>query len=257
MPRSPKPPPPLATEAEVAQHLAALKPGELSACRKVFRAHRLERLVSEFKLTPQQIYRLAMATRNVAGDLTHSAAPSDVRDKLGDLRKDLFAAKERVERWETAGKTDPASREALGHLNRAHVGLDSLPDDGTCPQRVVASELIKLAALLVERALEIAPPAASRRPRPQQRRDEAASVPASWRAIEWIVEALHTPQDQASRDRAAALPVQPSNRAWGAFENLAGLIFATALGLDDDMGVNPRRSIDAYLDRRRGGRAPP
>jgi hypothetical protein len=56
-----------------------------------------------------------------------------------------------------------------------------------------------------------------------------------------------------SRDRAAALPVRRSSRAWGAFEHLAGLIFATALRMDEDIEVNPRRSIEAYEERQLSG----
>lgn len=252
-PRSPQLPPRPASDEQVQRVLEVLRPGEIDACWRVFGPYRLAQLVREFELTGWQIYRLAVAVRNVAFDLQHSAAPSDVRAALADVERHLLAARERIEQWERSGAKSPLGREALGHLNRAHAGLAPVPDDGTWPQFIVASEVIKLAALLAKRALDLAPPEDSRRPRKQQRAGEAASVPASWRAITWIVEALHEPKDDASRERAAALPVRRSSRAGGAFEHLAGLVFAAALGLDDDTKVSPRRSIDAYVKRQRGG----
>lgn len=249
MPTRRKPKPLKLTNAEIASALCVLAEAQRAVCHKIFGQFRLGRLLGEFQLTPAQTYRLAHVPRKVKQDLTHSAPPANVRDELESLATDLRKASRRVVRWHKLNRPSQGP-EALGHLNRAHQLLLDGPADGTWPERIVGSEIIKLAAQLAERALELAPMPGTRRAIRQKRGGQATSVPASASAIEWIVEALYEPDDPESRQRAAALPARPTSRTSGAFHHLAELIFATALGTGD-AEVNPSRSISAYVERQR------
>jgi hypothetical protein len=173
----------------------------------------------------------------VKQDLTQLARAADVRDALSQLADGLAQASKQVTAWERMRRPDHGP-EALGHLNRAHQLLAAAaPDDGTWPEQIVGSELIKLAAAIAEQALQLAPA------KGEQRRGHGDNaVPASARAIEWIDEALKEPEDEASIAAAEKLPVGRTSRAHGGFGNLAALIFETAMGNE----TNPSRSITAY-----------
>lgn len=206
------------------------------------------RLASVHGLTGPQLMWLERDLGGILDELGPHVRMEEVRAELRELSDEIAKASKRLQRWARATKPSPG-REALGHLSIAGKSLErsARPSGGTCPEPIVASDLIQLIAVIAKKAADAAP--STRRP----------PHPASPRAIAKIIERLHRPTDEASRKSAAALVprrAEHSKKSGPSFRGVADIVFAAAYrALNSHQGnptghvPNAATSIRAYLEK--------
>lgn len=208
-----------------------------------------ETLVRTHGLTSDQLKWLERHLGVILDQLGPHTPMNDVRDEIKLLARELAALSKKIKRWESLTRPSAGS-EVLGHFNNAganFVVLPDRPDDGTWPEVIVASELVKLLAMVGLQAVAEGPS------------KKRSRHPASAKAIATIVERLHRPKDTASR--AAAIAIQPKYSDLGAapdnapsFRGVVDVVFVAigrALkGHPGNISIgSPAASIQAYLDQ--------
>lgn len=200
-------------------------------------------LLQRLRLTRQQVDALDRGLPAIADWLLPRPRAGDVRDQLTRMAELLEGAEALLRRWraasrDTAGK-EAAMAEALGHfgmaggpLVRGSAGIDI--DDSLDP-----ASIITMAAYIARKAADNGPGHGPRR----------SMIMASPQAIKRIVEALHRPRDEYSRQRASEL--KPSRSRRSDFYRLACVVWEAAFdGAATGQSApqrSPARSIQAYL----------
>ena len=189
-------------------------------------------------LTEDQLDRLRRALPNVADSLRPSAHIKDVRACLQRIAEPLEQAPKAFIACES-GRFGPAGRETIGHLNMAKVAGLADPGDGTIPDRAVFGELLKLISALRASAMQSA------------RSQKRPGHPGASRAVEYIVEALLSPTDDASRAAAKKLQVSRSEpRGRPSFVRVVGIAFEAAwatLADEERQGVSSVPGVDRAI----------